>query len=608
MARPRSFLRSLLLIFGLAIALGAQSSIAAYPLLPPDLRPIMVMDCKGRYLGRLLPVKRYWVTLDRVPIFLRQALLAVEDARFYEHGGIDLQGIARAVLKDVAKGRLAEGGSTITQQLIKNKFLSAEPTFDRKVKEARMALDLEKQYSKQQILEMYLNEIYFGHGAWGLAQAARLYFNKAPEALSEAECVSLAGIPKNPARYNPYGPKVPVAQRRDIVLQRLEDLKLITPRQRQALRAHPAVASPPSQAPQYLAALRVALQARLGADAVERGGLDVFGALDLDVQKQAERALREGVRRLSPDLQGALLCMDPATGDVLAAVGDADGRGDSLNRAFVSKRQPGSALKPLLYAAALEQGIAEDSVWSDTPVAYPGRDGRAWKPQNHGREAFGDLSLRSALAHSSNVVAVKVLEAVGVPAFVDFAGRMGLSLKAESGLSLALGTDEVTLRDLVQAYTPLASLGNRAEARLLLRFHDLRSGEWTECPPVLSPVLAPELAYAITRMLQDVLVTGTAKALKGFSELHPSAGKTGTTDDTQDAWFVGYTPRLLTGVWVGHDRPRPEGRGFTGAAIAAPIWERFMGRVLPEGLSEDFRLPEPAVKPPPPPGGPAPGR
>jgi 1A family penicillin-binding protein len=593
----RSFPRSLFLLAGLTAALAAQDPSGTYPLQPPGTTPITVMDCKGRYVGRLLPQKRYWVPLDRIPGFLRQALLAVEDARFYEHGGIDLRGIARALVKDVSKGRLAEGGSTITQQLIKNKFLSSERSLDRKVQEARMAMDFEKQYSKNQILEMYFNEIYFGNGAWGLVQASRLYFNKSPEALTEAECVALAGVPKNPSRYNPMASQVPVAERRDVVLKRMEDLQIITPRQRQTLREHPASSWKPGQAPQYLAAVRTALQARYGADVVERGGLDVFAALDLDLQKQAERALKEGVRRLSPDLQGALVCMDPATGDVLAAVGEVDGNADSINRAFVSRRQPGSSIKALLYTAALEKGIAEDSVWSDAPVAYPMGGGDTWKPKNYGGEQFGDLSLREALAHSSNVVAVKVLDTVGVPAFVDFAGRMGIALKAQSGLSLALGTDEVTLKDLVQAYTPLASIGTKAEARTILRIHDLRAGTWTECPPALTPVLAPEVALASTRMLQDVLVYGTAKGLKGFAETHPSAGKTGTTDNFQDAWFVGYTPHLLTGVWVGHDRPRPEGRGFTGGAIAAPIWERFMGRVLKEDATDDFQLPAPPAEP-----------
>jgi 1A family penicillin-binding protein len=579
----------------LALTLGAQEPIASYPPLPAGASPILVMDSKGRYVGRLLAQKRYWVPLEQIPPFLRQALLAVEDARFYEHGAIDLRGIARALLKDVRKGRLAEGGSTITQQLMKNKFLSGEVSLDRKVKEARLAMEFEKKYSKSQILEMYFNEIYFGNGAMGIAQAAQLYFNKRPEALSEAECLALAGVPKNPGRYNPLGKPVDIAQRQEVVLKRLQDLELITPAQAQALRARPAKATGPSRAPAYLAAVRSKLVERFGVDAIEQGGMDVFVTMDLDLQTEAERALKDGVARLGGNLQGALVCLDPATGDVLAAVGGVGTEANASNRAFFAKRQPGSAIKPLIYAAAVEQGIACSSRWNDAPVAYRWGQGESWKPQNYGREEFGDLTLAQALAHSSNVVTVKLLETIGVPALVDYAGRLGLPQRAQNGLSLALGTDEVTLKDLVQAYTPFAAAGQLAEARTLLRIHDLRKGTWIENPPALTPVLSPGAAWLTTHMLADVLTYGTAKSLSRFSAAHPAAGKTGTTDAAQDAWFVGFTPQLLTGVWVGSDQPRPLGRGFTGGTAAAPIWERFMTRALAGRTDTDFPRPETVI-------------
>ena len=592
MIRPMPALTFPVLALLAALAAPAQEPFATLPPLPRGVGPITVVDSQGRYVGRILPQKRYWVTLDRIPWFLQKALLAVEDARFYEHGGIDVRSIARAFVKDVAKGRAAEGGSTITQQLIKNKFLTSEPTLDRKVKEARMAMDFETKYTKNQILEMYFNEIYYGNGAQGLAQASRLYFGKSPEELSEGECVTLAGVPKNPGRYNPLGKVEDIAMRREVVLKRMEDLKLISAAQRAALRSQWGAVQGPGKAPHYLAQIRATLTRLYGADAVELGGLDVTAPLDLDLQKAAEDALREGVRRVSPDLQGALVCLDPATGDVLAAVGGLDGNQSSLNRAINSMRQPGSAIKPLIYAAALEEGLTAGSVWSDEPVAYDRGGGATWKPLNYGRERLGDISLREALAHSSNVVTVKVLEQVGVPDFVDFAGRMGLPLKAQSGLSLALGTDEVTLKDLVQAYTPLAAAGVRAEARVISRIHDRRRDAWTEFPPALTPVLSPEAAYVTTSMLRDVLTYGTAKSLLPFSRMHPSAGKTGTTDNYQDAWFVGYTPGVITGVWVGYDRPRPLGRGFTGGAVAAPIWAKFMARALEPRPVADFPRPD----------------
>ena len=592
---PRSsiFLGSLLL-FSLAAAAPAQEGFATYPPQAAGVTPITVMDNQGRYVGRLLSQKRTWVPISRIPAFLQQALLAVEDARFYEHGGIDLRGIARALVKDVSKGRLAEGGSTITQQLIKNRYTGNEVSLDRKVKEARMAMEFEKKYSKQQILEMYFNEIYYGNGAYGLAQAAALYFNKSPEALNEGECLILAGLPKNPSRYNPLGRTTDIAGRRNVVIQRLLELKQITAQQALSYRTHPAAAQAPGIAPQYLAQIRTQLIQRYGADVLEQGGLDVFTCMDLELQRHAELVLRDGVKRLAPDLQGALLCLDPATGDVLAAVGGTESSQNSLNRAFASRRQPGSAIKPLIYAAALEKGVPADSIWNDAPASYDRGNGETWKPQNYGREAFGDQTLGQALAHSNNIITVKLLESIGVPYFVDFAGRFGLALRPQSGLSLALGTDDVTLKDLVQAYTPLATGGALAQARTILRIHDKRRDTWTENPAQVAQVLSPALAAATTAMLKNVLIYGTAKSLKPFSDAYPSAGKTGTTDNFMDAWFIGYTPQFVTGVWVGRDKPRSGGRGFTGGAIAAPIWERFMLKAIKSKPVLDFPSPEAA--------------
>lgn len=588
--------RPALLALGLVQSLlQGQAPIATCPPLPAGVTSVTVLDSQGRYVGRIPPQNRYWATLDRIPGFLQQALLAVEDSRFYEHSGLDYRSIARAAMKDVLKGRMAEGGSTITQQLIKNKFLNSARTLDRKIEEAKLALEFEKTYTKQQILEMYFNEIYYGNGAQGIVQAARLYFDKRPEELSDGECLLLAGVPKNPSRYNPFGKPADVAGRRDVVLKRMEELHAITPQRRLALQSHGAATRPLGQAPQYLAQIRAQLIGRLGAAAVEQGGLEVIAAMDLDLQRLAEQTLRDGVKRLSPGLQGALVCLDPATGDVLAAVGDAEGTSNALNRAFVSKRQPGSAIKPLIYAAALEKGLTAASLWSDEAVAYDAGPGQTWKPQNYGREAFGELSLRQALAHSGNIITVKVLEAVGVPSFVDFAGKAGLSLSAQSGLSLALGTGEVTLKDLVQAYTPLANGGAKAEARTILRIYDRRRQVWIENPPVASQAMSPAASFITTQMLKDVLTYGTAKSLRAFSQTRPSAGKTGTTDNGMDAWFVGYTPNLVTGVWIGYDQPRPGGKGFTGGAVAAPIWERFMAKALVPRPNVDFSMPETVV-------------
>lgn len=587
-----TFVTAIFLLFVLVSSAGAQENIATYPLLASGYTSIKVFDNQSRFVGRILPEKRYWVPIDRIPPFLQNAVVAVEDSRFYEHGGIDFRGIARALVKDVVKRRLAEGGSTITQQLIKNRYLTGAKTIERKFEEARMAMDFEEKYSKKQILEMYFNEIYYGNGAWGIVQAARLYFDKNPEELTDAECAMLAGVQKNPSRYNPLGKPAYVTGRRDMVLKRMVDLNMITPRQREALRAHPPAVVKSGQASQYLAHIRIKLIERYGVDIAEQGGLEVTAALDLKLQKQAEQALHDGVRRISPDLQGALVCLDAATGDVLAAVGGADSSVTSYNRAFFAKRQPGSAIKPLIYAAALEKGFTAGSLLDDTPVAYNRGNGEVWKPLNYGRELYGELSLRQALAYSNNVIAVKLLDTIGVPYFVDFAGKMGMPLPADSGLSLALGTAEVSLSELVQAYTPLVSGGARSEARTIIRIYDRARRTWTENPPVVAPVLAPATAFVTTEMMKDVMTYGTAKGLKKFSMTYPSAGKTGTTDDYRDAWFVGFTPQIITGVWVGYDKPRPGGKGFTGGAVAAPIWERFMRKAVASKPVTDFSRPD----------------
>jgi len=399
--------------YGLALVVTgsaqAQELVLRYPLLPPRYSSIKVFDVKGRFVGRILPEKRYWVPIERIPVFLQNALVAIEDARFYEHSGIDLKGIARALVKDVIKGRMAEGGSTITQQLIKNKYLSQEKTLQRKVKEGLLAMEYERKYSKKKILEMYFNEVFFGNGAWGIVQAARLYFDKNPDELNEAECALLAGVPKAPTRYTPLGEPTKVRDRRNLVLRRMVELQMISSAQGGKLMSGPVSIIKPGEASYYLDHLRHKLAERYGPETLELGGLEVTTSLDLDLQRLAERVISEGVRRLAPDLQGALLCLDPATGDVSAVVGGVDFKKSPYNRAFYAKRQPGSALKPLIYAAALNAGQTASSLWDDTPVSYNKGNGEWWTPLNYERKLTGEITLRKALALSNNIITVKLL-------------------------------------------------------------------------------------------------------------------------------------------------------------------------------------------------------
>ncbi len=588
-------------VFGLLLALVitttafAQESTATYPPLPTGCTSIRVFDSQGRFAGRILTAKRYWVRIDQIPVFLQKALIAIEDARFYEHGGIDMRGIARAVVKDVIKGRLAEGGSTITQQLIKNKYFHGEKTIERKVREGILAMEYEQKYTKKQILEMYFNEVYFGNGAWGIAQAARLYFDKSPLELNQIECVLLAAVPKAPNRYNPSGDKAMIDKRKNLILKRMVTLKMITARQEKKLRSRPISVIKSGEAPSYLAHVRYKLIEHYGPEIVDQGGLDVITAMNLPMQRLAEKALQEGVRRISPQLQGALLALDPNTGDVLAAVGGIDFAQNPYDRAFFAKRQPGSAIKPLIYAAALEKGYTAGTIFNDAPVAYNRGNNEKWTPHNYDRKLYGDLSLRQALAYSNNIISVKLLDAIGVPYFIDFAAQLGLSLQTTNDLTLALGSGEVTLHDLVSAYAPLANGGLRPQSRTILRIYDRQRQSWTETPPTIAPVLAPATAFVTTQMLKDVLTYGTAKTLKSFMLQQQAAGKTGTTDDYRDAWFIGYTPQIITGVWVGYDKPRPGGPGFTGGAVCAPIWGRFMRGALTGKPVVDFPKPDTVV-------------
>ncbi|MEN6374570.1 MAG: PBP1A family penicillin-binding protein [Smithella sp.] len=578
-----------------ASAALAQENIATYPMLPAGYSSIRVFDRQGRFVGRILPAKRYWVSINQIPDFLQKALIAVEDARFYEHGGIDVRGIARALVKDVMKRRMAEGGSTITQQLIKNKYTLSEKTIERKVREGILAMEYEKKYTKKQILEMYFNEICFGNGTWGIAQAARFYFDKNPQELNEIECVLLAATPKAPSRYNPAGNPADVVKRKNLVLNRMATLKMITARQEKKLRSRRYAVIKSGQAPYYLAHVRYKLMAQYGAGITEQGGLDVITGMDLPMQLLAEQTLKEGVRRISPQIQGALLALDPNTGDVLAAVGGIDFVQNPYDRAFFARRQPGSAIKPLIYAAALEKGFTAGNIFNDDPVAYNRGSSEQWVPHNYEKRSYGDLSLRQALAHSNNVIAVKLLDAVSVPFFVDFANRMGLPLHADNDLTLALGSEEVTLHDLVSVYTPFANGGLRPQSRTIIRTYDRRLRAWTETPLATVPVLSPAAAFVATQMMKDVLTYGTAKSLKSFALKRPAAGKTGTTDDYRDAWFIGYTPQLIAGVWIGYDKPRPGGPGFTGGAVCAPIWKRFMSGAVAGKPVVDFPKPDTVV-------------
>jgi len=557
--------------------------------------------------------RRIFVPLAQIPKTLRDAIIATEDARFYSHHGVDPTGIARAVYQNFRRGRIVEGGSTITQQLAKVLFLTPDKSLERKLKEAVLALELERRYSKDRILEMYLNQIYFGHGAFGVEAAARTFYGKGVSELSLPECTLLAGLPKAPTTYSPFEHPEAAKRRRATVLSRMVDVGAIASPLAKKTADSPLDLIPPERrrttGQYYLEYVQQQLEAQYGADLVFKGGLQVYTTLSPVMQVKAERALREGLKALEsrrgaaakdgtappPERpEGALLTIEPQTGYIKAMVGGYDFFKSEFNRAVQARRQPGSAFKAFVYLAALESGQTPASVVDDSPVEFPaGRNGKAWKPDNYDRKFRGPITYQQALEESVNVAAVKVLEKNGVRRTVDLARRLGVESPLGENLSIALGTSDLTLLEITSAYGALANQGSWVRPSAIRYVLDSQRKLLEENTPQAKQVVSPELAYVMTSMLRGTIERGTGAAARALGR--PAAAKTGTTNDYSNAWFIGYTPQLATGVWVGYDRPRSLGKDETGSRVAVPIWTAFMQEALAGTPPEDFPIPERVV-------------
>src|SRR6266849_3815930 len=557
--------------------------------------------------------RRIFVPLAQIPKALREAIIATEDARFYSHYGVDPMGIARAVYQNFRRGRIVEGGSTITQHLAKVLYLPPDKSLERKLKEAVHALELERHYPKDRIIEMYLNQIYFGHGAFGVEAAARTFFGKSVTELSLAESTLLAGLPKAPSTYSPFEHPEAAKRRRATVLARMVDVgSLPAPQAKKASDSALGLIPPERRrttGQHYLEYVQQQLEAQYGADLVFKGGMQVYTTLSPVMQVKAERSLREGLKALesrrvaavkdktapAPERpEGALLTIDPQTGYIKAMVGGYDFFKSEFNRAVQARRQPGSAFKAFVYLAALESGQTPASVVEDSPVEYAvGKNGKPWKPDNYDRKFRGLITYQQALEESINVAAVKVQEQVGIRRTVDVARRLGVESPLGDNLSLALGTSDLTLLELTSAYGALANQGTWMRPMAIRHVLDAQRKLLEENAPQGKQVLSPEIAYVITHMLEGTIERGTGVAAKGLGR--PAAAKTGTTNDYSNAWFIGYTPKLATGVWVGYDRPRSLGRDETGSRVAVPIWTDFMSEALAGTPGEDFPAPERVV-------------
>jgi len=724
--RPQSVWKALL--WGvLAVALiGFVAGLATVGYLLHDLPSIAglheyqpslvtrVYSADKQVIGQFFLERRILVPLEKIPRHVVNAVVAIEDARFFEHRGLDFVGIARAAITNLVSGKIRQGASTITQQLARSLFLSPKRDFERKAKEALLALKMEQILGKEQILELYLNQIYFGHGAYGVQSAAQTYFGKDVGQITLAEAAYLAGLPKGPSDYSPYYHPEASRKRQVTALRRMEEERFITTAEAEGAMAEDVPFRRQTRdepAPYFVEHVRLRLMATYGEAMVYKGGLQVYTTLSLPEQQVATTVLQEGLRqldkrqgyrgplrrgaspnefsakrvssgasadapprpgeiieavaakvgrdgltvlargltgRIAPDdlmwarrrlkgpdpikhvkdtgaktpgelfkvgdvievsvkkmagdvaqmtleqtplVEGALLSLDPRTGAVRAMIGGYDFQRSEYNRAISARRQPGSAFKPMIYAAAINQGLSPGTPIVDSGVVYNENDpDLVWRPENYDQKFEGLITLRESLAQSRNAATVRLLEKIGIPPVLDLAQNIGIASPLANDLTLALGSSGVTLQELTSAYGTFFNQGIRLEPYTIESVLDSNGQVLEMHVPDPRAAMTKESAYLITNMMEDVIQRGTGQAAKGMGR--PLAGKTGTTNDFTDAWFVGGAPNLLTGVWVGFDEIRTLGDREAGARAALPVWMRYMKTALEPLPVVPFAMPE----------------
>jgi penicillin-binding protein 1B len=612
----RDFLYPDGLIRGRPIRLILEDNHIARVLSLPEEQDAGPVTLEPQLIGGLLETSRQvrdWISLMAIPPHIIDAVLSIEDHRFYEHIGIDPRGILRAAVQNLKGGTVVQGGSTITQQLAKNLYYTQQRTYLRKLKEAFAALILERKYSKQDILESYLNEIYLGQSGsiavYGIGQAAQYYFGKSLSQLTVPEAALLAGMIKGPNTYAPVRDPKRAKHRRDLVLLRMKQEGRLSDRQYHAAAKAPirvnTLQHGVTDAPYFLD--YVLSQIDDSSDGTQTG-LRLFTSLDLEMQRMAEEAVSAGLARLETNhrflkktadhLQGALVAIDPRSGAILAMVGGRDYRTSQFNHAVQAKRQAGSLFKPFVYLAAFEQSqtatealITPATLVDDSPISFP--DGASsWAPQNYDRQFRGQVSVRTALEQSLNVPAVRIAQSVGIPNIIRTLRSAGISGPLDEHLSLALGSSEVSLLEITSAFGALAQAGRYVPpsgmTSLVEQVTEQAGRQIRQQNLETTQVFSPQSAYLVTSLLQGVVQRGTAAPAQRMGLTAHIAGKTGTTDDHRDAWFVGYTPDLVVGVWVGFDGGAT--LKLTGAQAALPIWVDFFRKAVP-ALSIDFAMP-----------------
>jgi penicillin-binding protein 1A len=606
---PWKKLLLILFVTGLCFVLGAGFGLvllARFGDFPPiesaaAYRPSVtskIFDRNNRVVGEIYVEKRTVVPFKEIPPHVVNAFVAAEDAKFFQHKGVDYVAIARAIVKDVVSVGYAQGASTITQQTVKSLFLTSEKSIARKLKEMILAYRIEKKLSKEEILYLYLNQIYLGDGAYGVEAAAQTYFSRGVSTLTVAEGALLAGLTQAPSRTSPRGHFDKAKARQRYVLRRMAEVGFID--KQAAERAYDArlALAPPStfrsKAAYFLEYVRNYLEDKYGAEAINRSEFRIYTTIDERLQEAAYDAVTQGVRRIQEankyeGLQGALLCMDPNSGGVLAMVGGVDFGASQFNRALQARRQPGSAFKPIVYSAALDKGKTVVSTVDDSPIEFTRNETEMWKPKNYDGTFLGPIPLLEALAKSRNLATVRLLNEIGVDTAIGMARNLGIQSPIERNLSIALGSSGVTPLEMVTAFSTFAAGGRRPTPFFVREVQDGEGRALERTDPRSVPAIAPETAYLTIRLMQEVLRTGTGASARGLS---PNlAGKTGTTNENTDAWFVGGSPDLIAGVWVGFDTPTSLGGRQTAASVALPIWTHFFGRALAQIPDREFPAP-----------------
>ena len=607
-----------------------------------------IYDIHNNIISELFTERRTVIALQDIPMNMQKALLATEDQHFYEHWGINIKGIVRAMLTNLRHGRVVEGGSTITQQLSKVIFFGQQRTFSRKIRELLLAVQLEHNYSKDEILQLYLNQIYFGHGAYGVDSAARIFFGKNPHEMTLAECALLAGLPRSPRSYSPFLNPERARGRRAWVLSRMRRSGYITATEEKQANAVPinsqkGVILPPTGA-YFVEYIRQLLEPKYGDSGIYQGGYSIYTTLDVDMQRAAEAVMAQYLgefdkekqkeiaakraaeakhrKKNAPEVvastamvkvQGALLAVDPRTGGIRAMVGGRDFRESQLNRAVQTQRQPGSSFKAFVWTAALDDSMTQASIVDDDRVAFF-NDGRDWKllqsatdsysigvatapfppdqvwvPQNWDLKYFGPVTLRKGLAMSRNLVSIRLTEHLGPEKVVSYAQLCGIKSALHSVLSIGLGTEQVNLMELTGAYATFANGGIHPEPYAIRRIEDKNGKVVEEFAPQSRVALSAQTAYLMTDVLRAVVTSGTG--IRATELNRPAAGKTGTNQAARDLWFIGFTPDLVTGAWMGYDNFETLGKSFTASSKVVPWWTAFMKKAH-EGIpAHNFTVP-----------------